>query len=398
MILLGLLCILSLESIRSRFYEAFYQVHILIAISYFGLLFWHAENQLDSWNYLYATLAVWLASWLARTFWYTQPLSVRNSWFEGSPAKLFPRPDNMTEIEILAPQGFKWSPMQHCFLRVPKLAWLGNHPFTMCSSYTAPTADQKSRGVEEYQQTLVFLTRTHSGFTKQLAEYAATHPDNSLPIWLEGPYGGLDRRIELAYDHLILIAGGGGITAILPWISMLAQKIKDGSLSSVRVRRISVLWTVKQSKHLDWASQALKENLTVLSSVMNINVSFVVTHEDSEKDTTQLQVAGHAKLSEANADDKITILTDTQEGAAEAASTKHDVLEYPDISTFGTIDHGRRSISEYLGGLKLDGRNFVIGCGPAGLRSDVANACASLQKRVLQSEAQEIAMHLEEFG
>ena len=76
------LVFLSLPPIRQRIHEAFYLSHALIAITYLGLLFWHADNLEDSWAYLWATLALWLASYLARLFWFTQPLNVRNEWFQ----------------------------------------------------------------------------------------------------------------------------------------------------------------------------------------------------------------------------------------------------------------------------------------------------------------------------
>ncbi|KAI9047433.1 hypothetical protein LZ554_008877 [Drepanopeziza brunnea f. sp. 'monogermtubi'] len=386
--MLALLCLLSLEPIRARFYEAFYQVHILLGITYFGLLFWHAGNVLDSWHYLYATMAVWLASWLARTFWYTQPLNIRNSWFEGAPAKVTPRAGDMTEIELVAPLGFKFTPMQHCFLRVPQLAWLGNHPFTICTSYLTPTVEEKNEGIQEYQQRLVFLARAHSGFTKKLASYAATHPDNQLSVWIEGPYGGISRRVELAYDHMILIAGGGGITAMLPWLSLLAQKVAAGALSETRVRRISLFWTVKDSQHFAWASQPLERYLSTLRSSMDVQASFMITYEadDMEMGITSPPISTQTP----KANDKITSESNTQETTLEE--------KHPDIATLGAISHGRKPIAEYLAGLNFERRNVVIACGPASLRTDVANACAVQQKLVLKGTSQEIALHLEEFG
>ena len=394
LVMLGLLCILSLEPIRSRFYESFYRVHILLAITYFGLLFWHAGNVLDSWHYLYATMAVWLSSWLARTFWYTRPLNIQNAWFEGSSAKMTPRSGGMTEIELLAPMGFKFSPMQHCFLRVPKIAWLGNHPFTICTSHVSPTIEEKKQGIDSHQQTLVFLIRTHSGFTKKLSSFASAHPGNQLSIWVEGPYGGLSRHIELAYDNLILIAGGGGITACLPWLSFLAQRVAKDALSSVRIRRVNLFWTVKSSKHLDWASRMLEEEFATLSRSIKIQISFHITGESSEGGTNK-RTLSKSNNSEQASDDKITSEADIREMEAQQSG---DTSVYPDVSTFGTVSYGRHSVGDYLSNVDLEGRNFVIGCGPASLRSDVANACAVQQKSVLKGRSREIALHLEEFG
>lgn len=79
------LVVLSIPYLRHRFYEAFYHLHILLAISYVGLMFWHSGNLGDSWAYLWATIAVWLASILARFFYFNQSFNVHNQWIEGSP-------------------------------------------------------------------------------------------------------------------------------------------------------------------------------------------------------------------------------------------------------------------------------------------------------------------------
>lgn len=36
------------------------------------------------WAYLWATIVLWLASWLARAFWFTRPLKIRNQWLAGA--------------------------------------------------------------------------------------------------------------------------------------------------------------------------------------------------------------------------------------------------------------------------------------------------------------------------
>lgn len=148
-------------------------------MTYLGLLFWHAGNVLDSWAYLYAMLALWLTSWLARTFWDTRPLNIKNSWFIGAPTTLTQLPGQMTRLEVLAPPDFHHSPAQYCFLRFPSLSPLDNHPFTIASAPQSSTQEDKP-------QTLIFLARTHDGFTKRLSKYAA-EPDRHVYAWIEGP-------------------------------------------------------------------------------------------------------------------------------------------------------------------------------------------------------------------
>jgi hypothetical protein len=109
------------------FMKGFYYAHILLAVTYLSLLFWHAGNVLDFWAYLWATVAIWLASCLARTFWYTRPLNLQSEWLKGAPTTLFKLPGSMMRIEVLAPANFCHTPAQHCFLRFPAISLVDNH-------------------------------------------------------------------------------------------------------------------------------------------------------------------------------------------------------------------------------------------------------------------------------
>lgn len=150
------LTFLSIPPIRRWAYETFYYSHVLIAISYLGLLFWHAANLEDSWAYLWATLSLWLASWLARLFWYTRPLNLRNEWFQGATTLLTQLPGGMTKIEVTnPPDDFVWTPSQHCFLRFPSISLLDNHPFTIVSGPPA-TSSRRRHNVQDEEKIMGF--------------------------------------------------------------------------------------------------------------------------------------------------------------------------------------------------------------------------------------------------
>lgn len=209
------LVFLSVPPIRRWAYETFYFSHVLMAISYLGLLFWHAANIGDSWAYLWATLALWLASWLARLFWYTRPMNIRNEWFRGATTLLTHLPGGMTKIEVLnPPDEFAWTASQHCFLRFPSISLLDNHPFTIVSGPPAKSSRNGGQGGEKTdlfppkQVPLTFLARTHSGFTLRLDSFSSKNADAALDAWIDGPYGGLGRPIERLYDNLVLLLEG----------------------------------------------------------------------------------------------------------------------------------------------------------------------------------------------
>ncbi|KAF1982501.1 hypothetical protein K402DRAFT_312645, partial [Aulographum hederae CBS 113979] len=269
--LLGL-CMLSLPPLRKWAYETFYYLHVLMAVTYVGLLFWHADNTEDSWSYLWATIALWLASYLARAFWYTRPLNIHNEWLAGAPTTLTKLAGDMTEIEVLAPPGFTWRPSQHVFLRFPRISPLDNHPFTIVSApLPKPLTDEKDFPGLQHRQTLTFLARAHAGFTKKLAAYTAASPDQTASAWIDGPYGGITRPIERLYDTMILVAGGTGITASLSWLLHVVQSAKAYP-DAVRTKKIVLIWSMKESTHFGWVESLLAEAVATAREIETLDI------------------------------------------------------------------------------------------------------------------------------
>ncbi|MGI4812917.1 MAG: ferric reductase-like transmembrane domain-containing protein, partial [Janthinobacterium lividum] len=148
----------SIPQIRRRFYESFYFLHIILGITYLGTLFWHCAQEIDSWAYLWATVAIWLFTIIVRTFWFNRSFNIHTTWLLGSCASFTVLPDGMTRVEVLAPENFTWTPGQHCFLRLPSLSPFDNHPFTIASAPPPPSSNSAS------PKSLTFLIRSHAGF------------------------------------------------------------------------------------------------------------------------------------------------------------------------------------------------------------------------------------------
>ncbi|KAL8708762.1 MAG: hypothetical protein Q9220_006404 [cf. Caloplaca sp. 1 TL-2023] len=244
-ILVGL-AVFSIPAIRRRFYETFYFLHIALYISYLGLCFWHFGNLGDSWAYLWATLAIWLA-----TVVFNRAFNVKGTWFNGSPVKLEGLSGGMTRLDVSAPAEFRWRPGQHCFLHMPGLELLGNHLFTIASAFN--TFRIRGEEVDRKSKKLVSLfIRSHAGFTKKLATSVQNHAGTPPIAWLEGPYGGIPYQVEGSFDGLILVAGGAGVTACLPWLEhLMAQRTTHVAM---RIRFIKFIWVVRHAEHLSWAS------------------------------------------------------------------------------------------------------------------------------------------------
>ena len=147
---------------------------------------------------------------------------------------------------------------------------LDNHPFTVMS---APRGEKRGDGC----QSLVFLARAQSSFTKKLALYRAAHPNSQTGAWIDGPYGGLSQPVERLYDTAVLAAGGTGITACL---SDLAEKEKtsrpecDGR-EYVGTKRVVLIWAVREADHFAWVQNNLEETIEAAAeSEVEIKMKF----------------------------------------------------------------------------------------------------------------------------
>jgi predicted ferric reductase len=129
----------------------------------------------------------------------------------------------------------QWQAGQHIFIRIPGIALLDNHPFTV-ASIMAPDAKEF-----EYND-LVLVFKPHSGFTRRVFDISRSIPDVAYRAYLDGPYGGLSRKLE-SFETVLMVAGGSGITPIVAHLQHLALKIRKGEALTKDIR---IVWTVKR--------------------------------------------------------------------------------------------------------------------------------------------------------
>ena len=127
-------------------------------------------------------------------------------------------------LRVLRPPHFHWSPGQAAYLIMPGVSTVPfeAHPFTIASVDTAdekpqgddaPTMEKEAlAGAGPYWKELVFIINVRSGFTKKLREVA--EKSGKTKVFVDGPYGSPPDLKE--YDTSVLIAGGSGVTFILP--------------------------------------------------------------------------------------------------------------------------------------------------------------------------------------
>ncbi len=243
------LCLHSLPILRAYAYEVFVAAHVPISIVYLGMLFWHCHNYLTSWSYLWATVAIWLASYLARLFYLNWVNPWRLSWLIGEEAGVTILPENAVKVTI--PTQTRWTPGQYVYLRMPGISVFENHPFTVASLCSS---DLPSEYGEQYRDmTLVF--RPFGGFTRKVLDSAiAKGPLHTYRAFIDGPYGGV-RRDLASFNTIVFFAGGSGITAIVSHLLDLIKKMRDGKAIT---KNIHVIWALKRPETMEWFREELR--------------------------------------------------------------------------------------------------------------------------------------------
>ena len=246
---LVLLCTLSVSFMRAWMYELFVMLHAPLAWIFIGMMFWHCNNFLTSWNYLIATVVILVTSWIFRLFMLNWTNPFRASFLIGEESAVTILPENAVKVTI--PTQKKWKPGQYAYLRMPGIAMFENHPFTIASLCSD---DFPSEYDEQYRDmTLVF--RPFGGFTRKVYDTAIKKgPYKTYRAFIDGPYGGMHREMA-SFDQVIFFAGGSGITAIASQLLDLIKRMRDGKAVTTQVR---VVWALKRPETMEWFKEELR--------------------------------------------------------------------------------------------------------------------------------------------
>lgn len=243
------LCVGSIPIIRHLAYETFLILHVPVSFVYVGLLFWHCQNYLTSWSFLWATIAIWVLSYFIRIFNLNWTNPRRMAWLIGDEAAITLMAENAVKVTI--PTQMKWKPGQFVYLRMPGISLFDNHPFTISSLCSE---DFPSEYGELYRDcTIVF--RPFGGFTRKVLDTAIENgPFKTYRAYLDGPYGGMQRELA-AFETVVLIAGGSGITAVVSQLLNLIKRMRDGKAVTLKV---IVIWALKRLEAMDWFREELR--------------------------------------------------------------------------------------------------------------------------------------------
>ncbi|KAG9840480.1 hypothetical protein KCU98_g6802, partial [Aureobasidium melanogenum] len=274
MILLFFLFALSTPwAIRLTGYEFFRKSHYILAMVYIGACIGHWDKLSC---YLIPALIVWFldrGACLVRTaiLHYTV---LPGGEVAFGPAKasttIFSDPNgDVVRLDFVHPHD-AWAVGQHFYLCFPESSIWQSHPFTPLS---LPIHDDVNCGVQHS-----YIFRAKSGETKKVAQLAAKKLQQAggvtplTSVILTGPYGE-EITTHLTQDvNILCIAGGTGITYVLPVLLGLAHQPR-----SVK-RKVTLVWAIRQKADVAWVKPEL-DRVKQLAKSIDLIIRIFVTRE-----------------------------------------------------------------------------------------------------------------------
>ncbi|CDR36322.1 hypothetical protein NBRC10512_003915 [Rhodotorula toruloides] len=356
---LAFLCLASLPPIRRLSHELFYPAHIVAAILMLAACYDHFEGLLGSWSYLYAAVVLLGFAFVHR---FAAVAFVSRFFTRPETAVVEMGGDNVLVVKVdVRNAEMKWSAGQHVFVRFLTLHPWSTHPFTIASLDASTTSFFPS---DPLKRQMKFLIRPHSGLTARLAHLATSSSSPlSVPVLLDGPYGPSSplSTILSGSNSALLVAGGTGISFVLPLLSALVEGTEVHA-----VRSVKLVWAVRNAECVEWVRQGLERVVGLVKDekekrgkagggwmgVEKLEVDIFVTRSET-------LVLGGSKASS----------SEDLGGVQEVASPPL-VLQSgrPDIAK--TVDTATRTSQDRLA---------VVACGPFSLLHETRNAIARAQ-------------------
>lgn len=282
-------------------------------------------------------------------------------------------------VKITIDTTAEWKPGQHIYLRflTQGVHALTAHPFTICS---LPGTHENGRNQ------MVFYVRALGGLTGRLGRLAEKNPGMSVPVLLDGPYGGVQNRWSRGFDHSVVIGGGAGAGFTLALArSFLAQSRR----SPGRAGKMTLVVSSSDPGLRRWYLEALAEVVA-----------------DLGKDLAAAQDAGlSVRIHETGAAEANTESSSGNDSGVEKVETSDRVRETSHAGVDGVetgIHKGRPELFSLCRGI-IAAENGSVGlvvCGPGSMVHDVGQIAASAQGNIAKggAGASEVWFHKESFS
>ncbi|KAH0858966.1 hypothetical protein HID58_087227 [Brassica napus] len=261
-----LMWVTSLQYVRKHYFELFFYTHQLYIV-FVVFLALHVGD------YLFSIVAGGIFLFILDRF---LRFCQSRRTVDVISAKSFPC--GTLELVLSKPPNMRYNALSFVFLQVRELSWLQWHPFSVSSS----PLDGKHH--------VAVLIKVLGGWTAKLRDklsklYEAENPDQLLsPLsypkittCVEGPYGH-ESPYHLAYENLVLVAGGIGISPFFAILSDILQRKRDGK--ACLPKKVLVIWAIKNSDELSLLSSIDIPSLCPsFSQKMNLEINIYVTRQ-----------------------------------------------------------------------------------------------------------------------
>ncbi|KAK3311089.1 putative FAD binding protein [Chaetomium strumarium] len=340
-------------TVRVAGYEAFRKAHYVLAMVYIGALIGH-------WKQLQCFLVPGLVLWgLDRGARLVRMGLLHYGYWQGKGGFGFKAAEAEVKVwedkelgdcvrldfdHVQAP----WKVGQHMFLCFAEGSIWQSHPFTPLS---LPVADATGRVRHSY------VFRAKGGETRKIVDVLAKKRDAApstrltTPVILQGPYG--ENILEgLTHDvNVLCVAGGTGITFVLPVLLRLVRG------QAVPGRKIELVWAVKRRQDLEWVEPEMDE-LRRLGARHDIQIRTYVTAPESLPVTSkEVKVTDEKGRTESEGD---------AESLRGTPSTRSGHDHRPDVIV---------AVNEFISSIAR-GSTRVFGSGPPGMIQDLRAAVA----------------------
>ncbi|PKS12639.1 hypothetical protein jhhlp_000847 [Lomentospora prolificans] len=368
MILLLLLYVLSLPPvIRLTGYEFFRKSHYVLAMVYIGACIGHWE-QLHC--FLTPSIIIWALDRLARAVRtiLLHRAKGSSSLFSIVPAKadavLFPNDADGDVVRLhFSMESAPWQIGQHFYLCFPESSIWQSHPMTSLSH----------PGQIDGRVTHSYVMRAKSGETKKIAELVAkklaagagsgsekssgsSRSGAEVSVLLTGPYGEHLAEQLTSTNNVLCVAGGTGITYVLPVLLELAK-------SNLSNRKVDLIWVIRRSKDVAW----IEPELQILRGNPDITIRILVTREDETHNSISTSSI-EKMIDEKEMGVEKSINTGATQLALVGGENQPAEKRHPDLI---------KCVNDFVEGT-TSGRTVVFGSGPVGMISDLRKAVAAL--------------------
>jgi hypothetical protein len=262
---------------------------------------------------------------------------------------------------------------------------------------------------------LTFYIRPEKGFTAKLYQFALEKPGDSVPVLVDGPYGGINMQRYQNSDHLLVISGGSGAGWCLPFIESITRPRMTwadeeqgqavhtgdkqgptaerlGNHSTSRPLSLRVILATRDSNCREWFLRGVSE---VLSKHSEADSSF----------NTDIQVEVYLTekaIQPADLENKPT--KDPNAKGSISSAEKNNTREEPrNINMLERDFEGRPQLPQIIqeaASVAEAGQSLsVFVCGPTTMQNDVRNAVAKENLKILQgSKTGAVYLHTEHFS